>query len=131
MTRKTVLAKHYGETDNIRQYILLVELVHPMVFGNGSRYVLRHPPDLGHTFANLAMVNGEHLDLGFDNGSGFDPKLSHNIFDAYRRFTGELPENVHGTGMGLHISRQLARKMEGDVEASSEGKGNGAQLVLY
>ncbi len=66
-----------------------------------------------------------------DNGPGFDPGIKDNIFGAYKRLKGELPGGPHGTGMGLYISRKLARKMGGDLTASSEGKGKGAQFTLY
>ncbi len=71
------------------------------------------------------------LKLAFsDNGPGFDPKLTHNLFEAFRRLTPELPDGSHGTGMGLHISRQLARAMGGDLTAQSDGCGQGATFVL-
>ncbi len=66
-----------------------------------------------------------------DNGPGFDPGMAKNIFEAYKRLTHELPGGKRGTGMGLHISRKLARKMGGDLKASSEGKGKGARFILY
>jgi len=65
-----------------------------------------------------------------DNGPGFDPRKSKNIFDAYHRLTKELPKGAHGTGMGLYISRQLARKMGGNLQGFSEGRGSGAQFML-
>ena len=65
-----------------------------------------------------------------DHGQGFDPQLGTNIFEAYRRLSNELPEGKHGTGMGLYISRQLARKMSGDLEAASDGPGLGACFTL-
>lgn len=65
-----------------------------------------------------------------DNGPGIDPRMIVNIFEAYRRLTDELPDGEHGTGMGLFISRKLARKMGGNLEAISEGKGRGSRFRL-
>lgn len=65
-----------------------------------------------------------------DNGPGFDPKMAENLFQAFRRFAPELPSGVHGTGMGLHISRKLARAMGGELSAQSDGPGCGATFVL-
>jgi len=65
-----------------------------------------------------------------DNGPGIDPEMIRNIFEAYRRLTDELPEGEHGTGMGLFISRKLARKMGGNLEAFSEGKESGSRFRL-
>ena len=65
-----------------------------------------------------------------DNGPGFPPEMADHLFDAYRRLAGELPEGKHGTGMGLHICRSLARHMGGDMNAESEGLGKGASFIL-
>jgi signal transduction histidine kinase len=65
-----------------------------------------------------------------DNGPGFDPAQAENLFEAFRRFPEELPAGQHGTGMGLYISRNLARKMGGDLRAASEGPRKGACFLL-
>jgi signal transduction histidine kinase len=65
-----------------------------------------------------------------DNGLGFEPHLAENLFDAYRRLSDDLPAGKHGTGMGLYISRSLARKMKGELVAYSEGRNKGSRFVL-
>ncbi len=65
-----------------------------------------------------------------DNGPGFRPHFMEAIFEAYKLLDEELPGKRHGTGFGLYISRQLARKMGGDVEAYSEGEGKGAEFRI-
>lgn len=60
-----------------------------------------------------------------DNGPGFNTS-SEKIFNAYKYSRDELPDTPHGTGMGLYITRKLARQMNGDIDASSDGKGEGA-----
>ena len=66
-----------------------------------------------------------------DNGPGFSPAMTQNIFQAYKRLNSELPgQQQKGTGMGLYLSRQLAKKMEGRLMAHSEGRGKGAQFKL-
>jgi len=61
-----------------------------------------------------------------DNGPGFTPDCAENIFRAYKYMKEKLPKTSHGTGMGLYISRKLARQMGGDISASSDGEGSGA-----
>jgi len=74
---------------------------------------------------------GDMVHLRFsDYGMGFDPSRAEVMFDAYRRLTEELPDGQHGTGMGLYISRQLARRMGGDLTAVSEGRGTGATFII-
>jgi signal transduction histidine kinase len=65
-----------------------------------------------------------------DRGVGFDPSHSSRIFDAYHRLTDELPGGRHGTGMGLYLSRRLARKMGGNLRAESEGPDRGASFII-
>jgi len=61
-----------------------------------------------------------------DSGRGIDPDLADRIFDAFE----QGPEARHaGTGLGLTISRQLARAMDGDLTVSSV-PGAGATFVF-
>ncbi len=63
-----------------------------------------------------------------DGGLGFDPALSEKLFDPFARAaTGSVN---HGSGLGLSLSRQLARQMGGDVTAFSEGQGKGSAFTL-
>lgn len=66
-----------------------------------------------------------------DNGPGIPPKFRQNIFRAYKHLDDELPTKRQGTGIGLYISRKLARKMGGDLKIMSEAPGQGAQFRLY
>ncbi len=65
-----------------------------------------------------------------DNGSGFAVDDAGSMFEAYHRLPRELPHGSHGTGMGLHISRRLARMMGGDVTARSDGPDRGATFTV-
>ncbi len=63
-----------------------------------------------------------------DFGLGFDPKLSERLFDPFSRAAkGSVS---HGSGLGLSLSRQLARQMGGDLSASSPGEGKGSTFTL-
>jgi signal transduction histidine kinase len=65
-----------------------------------------------------------------DNGPGFRPHFIETIFEAYKHLDEELPVKRQGTGLGLYISRQVARKMGGDLEAYSKGEGKGAEFRI-
>lgn len=64
-----------------------------------------------------------------DDGQGFEAGQGPQLFDAFVRKGGPLLSG-HGTGLGLHLSRQLARRMGGDLVATSQGHGKGAEFVL-
>lgn len=63
-----------------------------------------------------------------DDGDGFSPEVADELFEPYRR--GTAGARAHGTGLGLYLSRELARGMQGDLRASSDGPGRGATFTL-
>lgn len=65
-----------------------------------------------------------------DNGPGFSPDSREKIFSAFKYSKGNLPGKIHGSGLGLYISRKLANEMGGDLKAISPGRGKGATFKL-
>lgn len=63
-----------------------------------------------------------------DQGLGFPPGEADRLFEPFERGGGTGV--THGSGLGLYIARQLARKMRGDLTATSEGPGKGATFVF-
>lgn len=61
-----------------------------------------------------------------DRGEGLSPEEQAVIFDAFVRAGSE---NERGTGLGLTLSRQLARLLGGDLKVESQ-KGAGARFIL-
>ncbi len=77
-----------------------------------------------------ARMDGSRVRLEVrDAGIGFSPEDADALFEPYRR--GAENEQRHGTGLGLYISRQLARAMLGELTATSEGPGRGSSFVLH
>jgi signal transduction histidine kinase len=64
-----------------------------------------------------------------DNGRGIDPEDQSLIFDAFRQLGRRLSEPRDGVGLGLAISRDLARTMGGDVLVES-APGEGSTFTL-
>jgi signal transduction histidine kinase len=62
-----------------------------------------------------------------DTGSGIAPENLERIFAEFEQVTG--PDAHKGTGLGLPISRRLARLLGGDLSAESE-IGVGSTFVL-
>lgn len=63
-----------------------------------------------------------------DDGAGFAPETAEALFEPYQRGGGG--QRRHGTGLGLHIARSLARSQGGELTASSPGPGRGATFTL-
>jgi signal transduction histidine kinase len=64
-----------------------------------------------------------------DDGDGIPEEDRSRIFERFHRMTGH--ERITGTGLGLPIARDLARRMNGDLDvASVAGAGSAFVLVL-
>lgn len=63
-----------------------------------------------------------------DRGIGFEPSHAERLFEPFEREEGSGA--AHGSGLGLYIARQLARRMRGDLTATSAGKNQGSTFVL-
>jgi signal transduction histidine kinase len=61
-----------------------------------------------------------------DQGKGIDPADQVRIFEKFERVD---PSEAEGSGLGLYISRRLARAMGGDITVDS-APGQGARFVL-
>jgi signal transduction histidine kinase len=97
---------------------------------DGLRVILENLLDNAHKYGggtvNLAarVSDGRwQLDIS-DHGRGFPPESAERLFDLHHRGSGEGV--THGAGLGLAISRQLARRMGGEITATSAGPGRGA-----
>lgn len=61
-----------------------------------------------------------------DQGRGIDPADQERIFERFERLN---PQDSAGSGLGLYISRRLARAMGGDIAVES-ARGQGARFTL-
>jgi hypothetical protein len=64
-----------------------------------------------------------------DDGRGIEPADKARVFERFERLAGH--ETIPGTGLGLPIAQDLARRMGGDLDvASVPGSGSAFVLVL-
>jgi signal transduction histidine kinase/ActR/RegA family two-component response regulator len=82
-----------------------------------------------------AAVAGPSSDLVVfqlqDSGAGIPHDQLDRIFDPFHQLDGSHARQQNGTGLGLTITRELARAMGGDVTCESEmGKGSVFTLTL-
>lgn len=64
-----------------------------------------------------------------DHGIGFEPNEAAALFTPFLR-TSNGHRAQHGTGLGLSLSLALARQMGGDLQAHSDGPGQGARFSI-
>ena len=67
-----------------------------------------------------------------DTGVGMDPETVANLFTRFYQADNSLRRRIGGTGLGLEISRNLARMMGGDIQVSSQvGVGSVFTVTLH
>jgi light-regulated signal transduction histidine kinase (bacteriophytochrome) len=72
-------------------------------------------------------ANGASSIFVEDNGIGFESEQAERVFQIFERLHG--PGEYEGTGMGLAISRRIARRHGGDVRAEST-PGQGSKFIV-
>lgn len=86
---------------------------------------VRHSPDGGVVTVTLRATD-DALEFGVtDRGEGIAPEQLAEIFEAFHRGSSD----VRGTGLGLTLSRQLARRLGGELRVRSR-PGAGATFTL-
>jgi signal transduction histidine kinase len=62
-----------------------------------------------------------------DNGRGIDPENHEAVFSKFHQVGNTLTDKPHGSGLGLHISRQIVEHFGGRMWVES-GLGQGARF---
>jgi signal transduction histidine kinase len=88
---------------------------------------VRHSPECKTVNIELAATDSRLRIAVVDQGDGLTAEQQAVIFDAFMRAAGT--ENERGTGLGLTLSRQLARLLGGDLRVESSA-GAGARFIL-
>ena len=87
---------------------------------NAMKYNDKEVPEVGLSYTKNAT---HHLLSVRDNGIGVKPEYHEQIFQMFKRL--HTRQHYAGTGMGLAISRKLARRFGGDITVeSTPGKGS-------
>jgi len=88
-------------------------------------------PDPAARFNNLSLSAGKSVAITVsDTGVGIPEDKKHAIFEAFQQADGTVSRKFGGTGLGLTISRSLARLLGGDLQMQSK-VGEGSSFTLY
>lgn len=84
----------------------------------------------GHIEVHLSDGDGKiHFSVK-DNGVGITPEDKKNLFTEGGHGKDSIKINVHSTGYGLFIAKQVITAHGGKIWAESEGEGKGANFVV-
>jgi CheY-like chemotaxis protein len=88
--------------------------------------------DRGHVRVRVAPADGGNVAFVVeDTGVGIEPHQQELIFEAFRQADGTTQRRYGGSGLGLTISRELARRLAGDLRVeSTPGRGSTFTLTL-
>jgi two-component system, sensor histidine kinase len=85
----------------------------------------------GRPWVRVAVHAAEHAVLTVeDRGVGIPSEMRERIFDRFVRVEAPGQPLPPGTGLGLYISRELARRHGGELEVVQSEPGHGSTLAL-
>lgn len=101
-----------------------------VVISNLISNALKFTPADGKVSLAIESTPGSHLDIIVkDTGPGIAAEEQEKIFDRFYQIDGSHTREGEGTGIGLALSREFARLMNGDLKVSST-PGNGATFIF-
>ncbi len=100
------------------------------ILGNLLSNALRHTPEGGHVNVEVSEGDDSVIISVRDDGEGIPAEHLPHIFERFYRADTARDRDHGGTGVGLAISRAIARAHHGDLTAVSAGPGTGATFTL-
>ena len=100
------------------------------VLGNLLSNALRHTPSGGRVTVGVEDGDRYVVLVVNDDGEGIPAAHLTRIFDRFYRVDAARDRDHGGSGVGLAISRAIARAHDGELTATSAGPGKGARFTL-
>jgi signal transduction histidine kinase len=108
-----------GDEDKIRRHVIR------NIIDNAIKYTPQGRIDLA-----LACEGGKAVFTSTDTGVGITPEDMKRLFTEGGHGAESIKVNVHSTGYGLYIAKQIVEAHGGTIRAESEGKGRGSKFVI-
>jgi len=139
MTRPSVQQKK----QNLDVHIANIEHEHVIgdslrlqqIFMNILSNAVKYTPEGGNIELEINEKPAHTYDYGSyefifrDNGIGMSKEFQEKLFEPFSRAENSQVSKIEGTGLGMTIARNIARRMNGDITVKSE-EGKGTQFVV-
>ena len=113
----------YGDSKRLRQ--IIVNLI-----TNAIKFTDQGGVTIKAAFEDRDDTSFLRVDVS-DTGIGIEPENFDLVFERFKQADSSVSRKYGGTGLGLPISRSLARLMGGDIFLSSEaGKGSTFSMLI-
>ena len=99
------------------------------VLGNAVKFTERGR--IKAVLRTFKIDQGEMLEIRVsDTGIGIEPDHHARLFEPFTQADATVSRRFGGTGLGLSLSRRLARLLGGDLELAKSSVGEGSEFVL-
>ncbi len=106
--------------------VLKIKQVLVNLLSNAAKFT-----DRGEIVVTVTKRNGDVAFAVRDSGIGIESKNYEKVFEEFQQIDNSNTRKYKGTGLGLPISRRLARVLGGDLTVESElGKGSTFTMVI-
>lgn len=90
---------------------------------------IKYNRDDGKVFVSCQVLDSDWCEISVrDTGPGFTPQQLNELFEPFNRL-GQENSRIEGSGVGLHISRDLVQKMGGSIRVLSEAE-VGSEFII-
>jgi signal transduction histidine kinase len=108
----------FGDTDRITTIV-----------GNLLENAIKYSPEGGKVHCAVTVAGSSAVVAVRDEGVGISPEDLARLFGRFERLQNRETSHVGGTGLGLYLSRELARQHGGDLSVEST-PGAGSRFAL-
>ncbi len=130
-------AHHFSVSskDLIHEYVIGDSLRIQQIFVNVMSNAIKYTPDGGKISLKISEKPSNQAKVACyefvfeDNGIGMDEEYLQHVFEPFSRADDAVVTRIQGTGLGMPISRNIARLMGGDVVVESK-KGVGSRFTV-